>query len=1104
MTAEPSRKKFKVSSPDYSEFAKGAIVKIRLENFVIYKLTEFHLSPSLNMIIGPNGSGKSTFVCAVCLGLAGKPEYIGRAKKIEDFVRNNTQSCKISIFLKNDYGKLSQSTKLRNFIQKNQDIIEVKRIIYKNPLSATNSTRNYNGNKTNQSAKKSEYFINNNPCSESLVKELVSLLNIQLDNLCQFLSQERVEEFAKLKSEKLLTETIRSIQPDLIQVFEGLQNNELVKMEKTKQLRNQMKMLEDSTTKRDELKGKVDELQNYREKIKEIELHKKLIPIVKIKDFDKSRQKLKQELKTIKSHYIELTKKAEPFQSALQRLTEDYKKSQNLYKNSEKEVIVLNNELNHKMKKIKKVVSKIDENKKKIQYYQKRNEACLHQIETEKVKKESLVKQLSNLNSPDQSEFDKLHEQRKLKTIAKNNKVAECETLNDERMSVSSKLSKERQVIQQRQSSLESNDPIHILDTQRFKPEIKTAVLYLREQADDINSTILPPPIMSVSATNVAYSRFLNAVVDRNVAMAFTITSDSSYHQYSSMLLDKWGLNIRQLSTEPVLQPNIDSKTLQQEWGFDGYLLDFVKGEPAVIQMLCEQSRIQQIPVSAKPLTNDIVERLKNFKDQKGNLIFQRVLAGNTIYNFRQSKYGDRQIFYTSSNIHQNNTLYQGNVISEEYKNKILEFIQTRTTNVEAYEQRLHELKEQERAIKNEIDSFVEEVDRVVQEEVRLKQLGKEYRRVQAYIEKADSNISHFNEQLKKDVSSKTQQLLFDNITLSGTLCQQNEEMLRFNVKVDEMNARMLEQKIVIFDKKNKFKHKEDEYEGLNKELEEMDKLYRDKANEYKEYKKNDKVLQWKTEIRQYSEDLLLKLKNLSDHYQDIQKFDTESIREEIENLEDDIKNSNHDDSVINILETTEEKIKVLERDIPKAQQEVFQLEEQMKTDHEFLLPKLEHMVSKISTRFGTLFPNVGSAGAVELDTKKDYHDWNLKIMVAFRDNDKLSPLDSHTQSGGERAVSTVLYMIALQEFTTAPFRVVDEINQGMDSNNERIVHKAMVENACAEKTSQYFLITPKLLTDLHYHPKMRIHCVMAGAWIPNPSEDPEKIHFGQTSNYVF
>ena len=63
-------KRLKLSKVNYTDFQPGSIIKIRLKNFVTYALTEFHLSPSLNMIIGPNGSGKSTFVCAICLGLA--------------------------------------------------------------------------------------------------------------------------------------------------------------------------------------------------------------------------------------------------------------------------------------------------------------------------------------------------------------------------------------------------------------------------------------------------------------------------------------------------------------------------------------------------------------------------------------------------------------------------------------------------------------------------------------------------------------------------------------------------------------------------------------------------------------------------------------------------------------------------------------------------------------------------------------------------------------------------------------------------------------------------------------------------------------------------
>lgn len=97
-----------------------------------------------------------------------------------------------------------------------------------------------------------------------------------------------------------------------------------------------------------------------------------------------------------------------------------------------------------------------------------------------------------------------------------------------------------------------------------------------------------------------------------------------------------------------------------------------------------------------------------------------------------------------------------------------------------------------------------------------------------------------------------------------------------------------------------------------------------------------------------------------------------------------------------------------------------------------------------------------------------------------------MSILDNHRQSGGERAVSTIFYLMALQGLARSPFRVVDEINQGMDPRNERMVHERMVDIACHERTSQYFLITPKLLSNLKFHPKMKVHCIASGEHMPS------------------
>jgi hypothetical protein len=98
---------------------------------------------------------------------------------------------------------------------------------------------------------------------------------------------------------------------------------------------------------------------------------------------------------------------------------------------------------------------------------------------------------------------------------------------------------------------------------------------------------------------------------------------------------------------------------------------------------------------------------------------------------------------------------------------------------------------------------------------------------------------------------------------------------------------------------------------------------------------------------------------------------------------------------------------------------------------------------------------------------------------------------------------------MALQSLSASPFLVVDEINQGMDPRNERMVHERMVDIACAPRTpakgsadgvggtggSQYFLITLKLLSGFVYKPGMKFLCIVSGEHVPS---DYTTIDFGR------
>lgn len=146
--------------------------------------------------------------------------------------------------------------------------------------------------------------------------------------------------------------------------------------------------------------------------------------------------------------------------------------------------------------------------------------------------------------------------------------------------------------------------------------------------------------------------------------------------------------------------------------------------------------------------------------------------------------------------------------------------------------------------------------------------------------------------------------------------------------------------------------------------------------------------------------------------------------------------------------------------------------------------PKIDDVVNRISKEFARSFESIKCAGEVRVHKEDDFSQWAIEIMVKFRSHEPLQVLNAQRQSGGERAVSTIFYLMSLQQLALAPFRVVDEINQGMDAHNEKMVHARMVEIACQTCTSQYFLITPKLLQGLRFHERMKVHCINSGVCV--------------------
>lgn len=254
-------------------------------------------------------------------------------------------------------------------------------------------------------------------------------------------------------------------------------------------------------------------------------------------------------------------------------------------------------------------------------------------------------------------------------------------------------------------------------------------------------------------------------------------------------------------------------------------------------------------------------------------------------------------------------------------------------------------------------------------------------------------------------------------------------------------------------------------------------------------------------------------------------------IEEEIENLQAQISMGvQTDPRAIREFEQRAKKIDSLQGGLTEMRAEI----EGLKTNIERIRPVWEHqldnLAAKISDAFASSFEKINCLGSVEVgkstdavgdqrtdqteeggetsDERRhqgyDFENWTIQIRVAFREGEPLSVLDSHRQSGGERAVTTIYYLMALQALSRAPFRVVDEINQGMDPRNERIVHERLVDISCnggvgpdvRDGGSQYFLVTPKLLPGLKYDSRMKVHVVVSGEFMPQVESTAEAVTF--------
>lgn len=91
---------------------------------------------------------------------------------------------------------------------------------------------------------RNQWEIDEKPVTQKIFLQTIAEFNIQIDNLCQFLPQDRVQDFTKMNPQELLDNTQSSVcSPDVAEALQNLKDLRGQQKNSSKKLEDNIKLL---------------------------------------------------------------------------------------------------------------------------------------------------------------------------------------------------------------------------------------------------------------------------------------------------------------------------------------------------------------------------------------------------------------------------------------------------------------------------------------------------------------------------------------------------------------------------------------------------------------------------------------------------------------------------------------------------------------------------------------------------------------------------------------------------------------------------------------------------------------------------------------------
>lgn len=588
-----------------AQFQAGQIVRVYMKNFVTYTEAVVYPGPTLNMVIGPNGTGKSTLVCAICLGLGFSPSLLGRAKETGEFIKNGCREASIEIELKGKPGQ--PNTIMRRTLKKE-------------------------GNK-------STFLINGESSNNKKTMEAVRKFNIQVDNLCHFLPQDRVVEFSQLGPVDRLEQTLKATAPDeIFQAYEELKELREQQRKHEGQEQSWRNQLQSAQTRQEGQRADVDRMRARAEFKEKIDWLERVKPIVKAQEVKAQAKEAKETVRALNEQLRECEARLAPslleenakkayvneIATTLQNRARKTKIAQQVRQRHEKAIAVTQTKLTALTTRKKTLAKTLKNHQADVSKYEEQ----IRKIDDEIARGApdtdiaTLTTQIRDI-------------ERQLETIRR-----ETREINDRRAEAAAIKDDRQKRIRSIEHHLESLNTAAGRRGQNLRSNARdaaTAWAEVQKRRSDFKGPVYGPAVLECTLSDKSYANALETLISEGDLTALTVTTKEDFQvlqdivygqlQLKSVTLRSSASNLQ----DPRFGRNISAED-EAALGVEAWAVDLLEGPETVLAMLCETSRLHGTAVCNREVDESLKRQIRDLDD------IANYISPSQVYRIRRRK----------------------------------------------------------------------------------------------------------------------------------------------------------------------------------------------------------------------------------------------------------------------------------------------------------------------------------------------------------------------------------------------------------------------------------------------------------------------------------